>query len=109
MRGGDRRVARAAPGRVLDRLGHQEIRGCLDHLRVAALDGVVEFDQDGRTVRERRERRAETRLGQDGRVDAVGQLPELTEAGLHVGQRLFQQEPGPVVRFGVGAGVYEPE
>ena len=39
----------------------------------------------------------------------LGQLPELTEAGLHVGQRQFQEEPGPVVRFGVGASVYEPE
>ena len=51
----------------------------------------------------------ETRLGQDGRVDAVDQLPELTEAGLHVGQRLFQEEPGPVVRFGVGARLRQPD
>ena len=58
---------------------------------------VVELDRDGRTVRERRERRTETRLGQDGRVDAVGKLPELAEAGLHVGLRLLQEEPGRVV------------
>ena len=76
---------------------------------MAILDGVVELDRDGRAVRERRERRTQTRLGQDGRVDAVGQFPELTETGLHVGQRVLQQEPGLVVRFGRGVRVRQSD
>jgi hypothetical protein len=38
-----------------------------------------------------------------------GQLPELTETGLHAGQRLLQEQPGPVVRFGLGARVRQPD
>jgi hypothetical protein len=109
VRGGNGRVGRAAPGRVLDGPGHHQVRGRLDHLRVAGLDGVVELDRDRRTVGQRRECRTETRLGQDGWIDAVRQLPELTEPGLHGGQRLLQEEPGRVVHFGLGARVRQAD
>jgi len=62
--------------RVGKRFGDHEVRGGFN-LRRVSLRVDPETHRDGCTIYEARYRRSDTSLGQDGGVDATGQLAEL--------------------------------
>ena len=66
---------------VGERLGHHVIRRDLDRLGQAGDHLGVQFDRDHGSAGERHEGRRQAALGQDRRVDAPGQLPQLVQRG----------------------------
>jgi hypothetical protein len=73
-------------GRVGQGLGDDEVGRHLHRLGQPGLDVDGQLDRDGRAAGQRLEGGGEAALGQDGRVDAARQLPQLLEgAGQAVG------------------------
>ena len=74
----DPRCARVL-GDVRERLGHDVVRGRLDLGRHALLRQRVDRDRYRRAAGDGLERRREPAVGEDGRVDAAGQLAQLLQ------------------------------
>src|SRR6266702_3889359 len=65
------------PGRVGERFGADVIRRHLDRLRQPSHRGNIELDRDRGPAGQRPQGRAQAALGQDRRVDAAGDLPQV--------------------------------
>jgi hypothetical protein len=69
----------------------------------------VDLDWEGSRVGEARQGRPKARLGEDRRVDPVGQLSEFAEGRLRVVGRLGEQRSGLAVAVGLGPGAGQSE
>jgi hypothetical protein len=96
-------------GGILQGLGDQEVGGGLHGSRVASLGHGVEFHREGSRVSQAGQGSRKARLGQDRRVDPVGQLPEFIQGRLRLTGRLGEQRPGGRVAVGLGTGAGEPQ
>jgi hypothetical protein len=85
--------------RVLDhvgqRLGHEEVRACLDFRRQARA-GDVHLDQKVEARNEGVDAGPQTSAREDCREDPVGQLAKLSVALLRVIERLGDERPRPL-------------
>jgi hypothetical protein len=81
-------VAGVPASGVIQRLGDQQVGSGLDRSRVASLGGGEDLDREGSRVGEGRQGRPKARLGQDRRVDPVGEFPKLVEGRLRLVGRL---------------------
>jgi hypothetical protein len=68
-------------GRVGERLGGDVVRGRLAAAREPVVGAQLDPDRQRRAPGQRADRRAEPGLGQDGRVQAAGQVPDLLARG----------------------------
>jgi hypothetical protein len=92
-------------GDVGDRLGRDVITGRLDVLTKPRAEIKVEFDRHRRTPGQCLESRAEPGLGQDGRVDAVRDLPQFIQDGTQTLSQHRQLTPDRVR----GPGCHRPD
>ena len=76
---------------VGERLGDREVRGRLGVAAAASVEPHVEVHRDDRAGGERRERRIEPAIVEDGGVDAAGQLAKLGDRRLRRGVSLVDQ------------------
>ena len=74
--------------RVGEGLGDREVGGGLGIPAAASVEADVEVHGDDRATRERRQRRVEAAIVEDGGVDAAGELPQLGDGRLRRGVRL---------------------
>ena len=75
---------------VGQRLGDHVVGGDLDRLGQPPRHLHVEADGDGGAAGQRPERRAQPALGEDRRVDAAGDLAQLLQHVVHLGDRALQ-------------------
>ena len=66
-------------GDVRQGLGDDEVRGGLDERRQSILQVALDGDRDRTPVRQALEGRPQARLGEDRRMDAACELPQLAD------------------------------
>ena len=90
--GGDAgRGRRGVLGDVRQGLRHHEVGGGLDDQRQPAIREGPDRGGDRRALRERGDRRAQPRLGEDRRVDAAGELAQLPDRDLDLRRGLVRR------------------
>jgi phage terminase large subunit-like protein len=72
-------------GRVGQHLGDGEVGGDLDLLGQPTLDPHIEANRHRAAASQHSQRRAEAALGESGRVDAAGELPQLADRRARLG------------------------
>jgi hypothetical protein len=81
-------------GGVRQRLGDDVVRADLDRLRQPLLHTDLEVDRDRRPAGERLQRRGQTTLGQDRRVDAAGDLAQVVQCPGCLGDGVVESAVG---------------
>ena len=86
-------------GRVGQRLGHDIVGGDLGRLWQPSPHADIQADRNGRAAGQCLQRRAQPALGQDRRVQAIGDLAQLVQDAGHLGDRA-RQAPRQVAGLG---------
>ena len=99
----------AAARRVLDRLGDGHVGRRLDRGKLTLRCQLAELHRQRRLVGERLERGRESRLAEDRRIDAVGELAQLVEGGRGLVAGRVQHPGELLVTVGGRAGTREAQ